>query len=336
MEKIVAKTLLTIATILVSLVSSGQEIEENDILALIANLNAEIKAGDSTAEAFCKLGDLNYEAHVQIWEVNAEQGDTPVWLTNAKSCYEKSIKINPKYGPSYLGLGVAHVATYFGEFLPEDFDISVNHLIKSLELKIPNPQRAYYFLGLTHLWKSVDFFYKQKNIEVNRHRNKSIHYFRLSAALSSNDWKVFEKLGYLYRQKFSIGQSPLSIDSAILCYEKAASLNPNYRLYESLAEVYDLKGDVKNTISNYEKCLNLNIQTMAFITLLHIYRSEGMYKRAVETYERLLPIKPSANFANIYSILSKMCEQGGDHKRSEKYKQLYQRFKNGILLKNSW
>jgi tetratricopeptide (TPR) repeat protein len=122
---------------------------------------------------------------------------------------------------------------------------------------------------------------------------KQKEYNTASNILSAADW-------------FQKGYNALEVkeyDNAILYYQKAIELNPNFfAAYYSLGIAYKLKGNFDKAIQSYEKAIELNPNfSDAYYNLGLAYRSKGDLNKAIRSYEKAIELDPK-DFGSYYNM----------------------------------
>jgi len=134
-------------------------------------------------------------------------------------------------------------------------------------------------------------------------------YQKRSNELSAADWF---QMGYN-------ASGSNEYDKAILYYQKAISINPEYAYaYSGIGFVYFSEGNYDKTIEMYRKAINLNSgNAKAYVYMGLCYDHKGNYDQAITLYEKAIRINPEN--AGIYYSLGSAYEKNGEHERAIEY-----------------
>ena len=111
-------------------------------------------------------------------------------------------------------------------------------------------------------------------------------------------------------------------DKAIQLYEKAIELNPqNAPAYENMGNAYADKGNLDKAIQLYEKAIDLNPQDSgAYFNLGVTYGEKGNLDKAIELYEKVIELNPQR-----YDAYCNLGFSYGEKGNLDKAIQLYQK-----------
>lgn len=102
------------------------------------------------------------------------------------------------------------------------------------------------------------------------------------------------------------------LDNAILNYEQAIELAPNYiQAYNNLGVAYEHKGETAKAIPLYEKAIELNPQlSVAYNNLGNIYCVKGEIDKAISFFEKAVELDPK--YSEAYNGLGNAYQEKGD------------------------
>ncbi|MBU1100267.1 MAG: protein kinase [Bacteroidetes bacterium] len=148
-------------------------------------------------------------------------------------------------------------------------EFALSELQKALELD-PTNWEAYQEKALT-------FFYLKKNDEAEKSYQKAI-------AIRPDLWIVYNSLGVFY---FREGK----YDKAVNQFAKVIDLIPNSALgYKNTASMFAYLDESKEAIRFYEKALSIETDYRTYSNLASMYFQDGNYEEASQTYERILEL----------------------------------------------
>lgn len=298
--------------------------------------------------------------------LDANNSDFYFWLGRihkAKKEYDKAIEafnkavsLNPKYDGNYDLLGIIY-------FELRDYEKSLQMHKKAVELK---SNSAWYWnnyslplieLGrydeaidvLKNALKIMDFgmahrnlgrvymgkkMYKEAEEEFKlindtemlsylyremKHPQKQIEMLDKTLRSQENAWAYVEKARILKKDG--------NLDEALLGYQKAIEINPQYALaYHDMGQIYEIKGDIDKVAELYERAVQIDEKlSMANYDLGRIYNVERHDPYRALTYlKKSVDLDP--NYADTYYQLARAYEDMGDRKNSiinlEKYLEL--------------
>ncbi len=138
---------------------------------------------------------------------------------------------------------------------------------------------------------------------------KQKEYNTASNILSATDW--FQK-GYN-------ADELKDLDNAILYYQKAIELNPQYsKAYVNLGVAYADKGNHDNAILYYQKTIELNPQySKAYINLGLAYYAKGNIDKAIQLYEKAIELNPQ--YSKAYRNMGTAYNEKGNTKKKVEY-----------------
>lgn len=138
------------------------------------------------------------------------------------------------------------------------------------------------YLAHKRVASKIDFF-DEKILEPL----KTIEELKKVSEKYPNEAKIYEKLAWVYAKEKKFKE-------AILCYEKAISLNPNIPgPYNNLGNIYFLLGNRQTAIKYYEKSIDVAPEQIdARLNLGKLYYLEGMLKEASAHFNKVLQIDP--------------------------------------------
>jgi tetratricopeptide (TPR) repeat protein len=107
----------------------------------------------------------------------------------------------------------------------------------------------------------------------------------MSASLYNNLGKAYEMIK--------------EYDYAIMSYEHAIKINPDFALYyKNLIDAYILKKTLSNARKNYEKIVETNpLDARAFFILGLIYWNQNENTRAIEAFSHFIKLEPNVELA---------------------------------------
>ena len=117
-----------------------------------------------------------------------------------------------------------------------------------------------------------------------------LEYAKNSNILSASDWV----------QKGRNATELNEYDNAILYYQKAIKLDPNFAsAYNYMGIVYDFKGNDDKAIECYQKAMELDQSNADFFynQMGRVYRDKGDYDKAIEYFKKTIELDPSNDWA---------------------------------------
>ena len=191
--------------------------------------------------------------------------------------FEKIIKINPNFEKAFLNLGILYNNQ-------NKFQEAIEQFKKTISI---NP-------------KNTDAYNKIGDILILLNKyNLAISYYKKSLEIKPNDEKILCKLGIAL-----VFNETKNYQEAILCFEKAIKINPNYvDAYNSLGHIYHVTiGNIEKSIIFLQKAIQINPKYFkAYYNLGNLYREIGECENAKNFYNKALNINP--NFIKSFSNL---------------------------------
>ena len=200
---------------------------------------------------------------------------------NAEIYFNKAAELNPYYSYVYINLGILKNATGDKVAAEQNFKYA-----SELE---PNLHNSWYYYA--------DFL-------INEHRyQEAIECLLKVQEISPN---FLNTNNYLLQAYNNLGVSyfnAVQYDKAILCYNRALALNPNYELAaNNLANANKFKSEFENIKTDQEKAdfyLNLSLE---------LY-NQGLYLKCIDASQKSNEFVPSANaFNNICTAYNQLQE----------------------------
>jgi len=151
------------------------------------------------------------------------------------------------------------------------------------------------------LFAALLSFYSILTIKQNKVWNNSLALYEHTARQASHNWRAFDNLGYIYKEKGMM-------DEAVAAFLTAAKLmgNNDAAVYYNLANTLKEIGRPKEAIELYQQAIEKDTKFLdAYINLGNIYLETGQYMQAIAQYEKALVIDPELatiffNLSNVY------------------------------------
>ncbi|MBU0476146.1 MAG: tetratricopeptide repeat protein [Bacteroidetes bacterium] len=223
-------------------------------------------------------------------------------VDKAIECYQRTIDLDPNEASAYILMGLAYS-------IKGNYDKAIECYQRAIKLDTNNII-AYLSLGLSYSFKgnydkSIECY--QKVIELDP--NNAIAYDKLQEIyakrtdkLTSTDW--FQK-GYNAQE---LGE----LDNAILYYQKAIELNPNYvDAYYNMGNAYGKNDNADKAIECYQKVIEIAPNyTDAYLYMGLAYGTEGDFDEAIMCFKKVIELDP--NNASAYLDMGLVYGSEGD------------------------
>lgn len=110
--------------------------------------------------------------------------------------------------------------------------------------------------------------------------------------------QVFQKEAVEYRNRGYTAQMSGDIETALVYYQKAVSLDPYYAVaYNDLGIIYEMKGYMDKAEAAYLKAISINPNfAEAHSNLAFLYEAKKMYDKAVEHWMRRIELGNKEDF----------------------------------------
>jgi predicted Zn-dependent protease len=191
----------------------------------------------------------------------------------------------------YLNEEYDKAARDFRQALAGDADLYMAHLFLGLSLlEIDQVSEA-----LSHLERAVRD--KPQDETARFHLARAYYH-------AERYERALEQLEYLRKNKpdesetlYLLGQVHLKL--SLEAYEQLKQKHPeNYRIYQLLAESYEVQAQNGAAIANYRKALDRNPKARGiYLRLGHLFQTSGEPEKALEAYRQELSINPGNAYA---------------------------------------
>lgn len=206
------------------------------------------------------------QTYANMGEIHFEKGE----LKEAAECYQRAIAINPSHAAAFCGLGLVLLQ----QNLPHDAEQSLKQAV-SLS---PHIAQAYYFLG---------------TISANKgNLNEAIEYFKKALELKPDAEIVYCDLCYALFQSGDQEEAKKTITQGI-------TVNPNFAQFHAfLGNLNYFELDINSAIACYQKAITIQPDAVVYLNLGRIFFEQDKLSDAIACYRQALAINP--RFSDAY------------------------------------
>ncbi len=281
-----------------------------------------------------------YEAYIRGRGYLLEY-EKPENIDNAITEFQQALKVDPKYGPAYAGLGQAYWIGYQDQNRGKEWldKASENcHTALNLNGNLPDGYTCMgnVLFGTGRYEEAVQQY--QHALELDHTNNDALEgmadsyaklgnpasaeaAYKKAIALRPNDWSVYSWLAEFYAEQARYAEA------ADMC-RKVIELAPdNYRGYSNLGGVYIYQAKYEDAITYLNKSIELRPTLEAYVNLGAAYFLLHRFEQAADSFQLGLKLQDN-NFVNwgnladaLYWIPSRRSEAANAYRHAVKLAQ---------------
>ena len=214
-------------------------IKEDPDIILARLLRAKIFLFEKKTEEAMKLANQVLKIDKRISEAYFIKGMIYHFLGNsnlASSSYQTAIEVDPNYFDAYIHMGMLSESA--------GNDIAIDYYNSAIEIN---------------------------SSSIEAHRNKGLYYhfnenysearkaFKFIVQIDSNFEETYFNIGNTFLGEYNISKSNSILDSALMYYQKATSLNSFYvQAIHNIGICYEIKNDLVKAKSCYLKAIEID------------------------------------------------------------------------------